>query len=131
MFICKSNYLGDHIRTRRKYLGLFQKDVAEIIGVSEDCITYWENRRSMPQINHYPAIIKFLGYSPSDYTEHELPQRILKYRTEYGLSHKKLGKIIGVDASTISSWERGIHKPNNDKLRLLESIIHSSTSYLN
>lgn len=64
LVICKSNHLGDHIKLKRKYLGLFQKDVAKIIGVSEDCITYWENRRSEPQKRFYSRITEFLGYTP-------------------------------------------------------------------
>jgi len=66
LVICKSNHLGDHIKVKRKYLGLYQKDVAEIIGVSEDSITYWENKRSKPQKRYYSKIIQFLGYSPFD-----------------------------------------------------------------
>ncbi|MGV3598251.1 MAG: helix-turn-helix domain-containing protein [Bacteroidota bacterium] len=43
---------------------LMQKDVAKLIGVSEDCITYWENGRSNPQIRFTQNIIMFLGYIP-------------------------------------------------------------------
>lgn len=56
--------IGDLIRNRRIELNLFQKEVAEIIGVSEDCITYWENERSIPQKRHLSKITSFLGYNP-------------------------------------------------------------------
>jgi len=45
----------------------FQSDVAKIFGVSTDCVTYWENNRSAPQIIFYPKIMEFLGYSPLDF----------------------------------------------------------------
>ena len=57
--------LGDHIRKRRIDLRMLQKDVANVIGVSEDCITNWENNRTIPQIQFMPKIIKFLGYNPN------------------------------------------------------------------
>lgn len=44
--------------------GLLQKEVAVLLGVSEDSITYWENERSHPQVQFYPAIINLLGYYP-------------------------------------------------------------------
>lgn len=56
--------IGEHIKRNRVALRLKQREVADIIGVSEDCITYWENERSKPQRRHYHKIIKFLGYNP-------------------------------------------------------------------
>ncbi|WP_457129299.1 helix-turn-helix domain-containing protein [Mucilaginibacter sp. HD30] len=58
--------LGEHILRRRLQLRLLQKDVAEIVGVTEECVTGWENGRSSPQIHIYPAISVFLGYYPFD-----------------------------------------------------------------
>src|SRR5690606_30970241 len=58
--------LGQHIRKRRMDLGLFQKDIAEIVGTSIDSITFWENGRAQPQIHFFPKIISFLGYYPFD-----------------------------------------------------------------
>ena len=53
--------IGDQIRKRRIQLGLLQKDVARIINVSEDCITYWENNRSSPQKRYKKLILQFLN----------------------------------------------------------------------
>jgi len=51
---------GDKIRNRRIELNLLQKDVAVIIGVCEDTITYWENNRVTPQEKHFKKIQFFL-----------------------------------------------------------------------
>jgi len=53
--------LGEKLRNRRLELGLFQKDVAEILGVCTDTVTNWENNKTEPQIELYPEIIKLLG----------------------------------------------------------------------
>lgn len=55
--------LGEKIRNKRLELGLYQKDIAAIMEVSEDTITYWENNRSKPLTKQYSKIIKFLGIS--------------------------------------------------------------------
>ena len=56
--------LGDHIRAKRLDLGLIQKNVAGIIGVTTDTITNWEKNRNEPMYRHNPRIIEFLGYCP-------------------------------------------------------------------
>ena len=63
-YIQELNTLGDHVRTRRLNLGLFQRHVAEQIGVDEDTICRWENNETCPSVQHIPAIIGFLGYNP-------------------------------------------------------------------
>lgn len=56
--------LGEHIKKRRMDLGLSQAAAARCIGVSEDCLCYWENARNEPMLYQYPAVITFLGYYP-------------------------------------------------------------------
>jgi DNA-binding XRE family transcriptional regulator len=56
--------LGDHIKKRRLELGLFQKDVALILGVDESSVTNWEKNRTKPMLHLFPKIIEFLGYVP-------------------------------------------------------------------
>jgi len=41
-------------------MGLFQKDVARIIGVTTDTITYWENQRYEPSKRFLKEIEAFL-----------------------------------------------------------------------
>ncbi|MCB9044674.1 MAG: transcriptional regulator [Chitinophagales bacterium] len=123
MVICKSNHLGDHIKVRRKYLGLFQKDVAEIIGVSEDSVTYWENKRSEPQIRHYPKIIEFLGYNPHSTSAASLGCRVYQYRIKNGLSIKTLAAKLKINERTLASWEHGNNLPQSSKLDDLLKLI--------
>jgi len=54
--------IGDHLRKRRLDLDLLQKDVAEIIGVTEVTISNWENNKNKPPSRYLKKIIDFLGY---------------------------------------------------------------------
>ena len=57
--------IGEHIRKKRMDLGLLQREVAEIIGVTESSIWNWEHGVE-PELQYNPKIIKFLGYIPFD-----------------------------------------------------------------
>ena len=97
--------LGDHILTRRLDLGLLQKDVAEIIGVTKSTVCYWENGRTEPEFWHLPKIVEFLGYAPE--MEATTPgQRIVLARKLRGMSQKAMAKELGVDPTTLARWER-------------------------
>ena len=115
--------VGEHIKKRRMDLSLLQKDVANIIGVSEDCITYWENARSTPQIQFMPRIVKFLDYNPVDADMKTLAGQIRNYRILNGLSHKKFGEMLGVDATTVGAWELGTSIPKKSTLERIRKYI--------
>lgn len=52
--------IGEKILNRRLELGLYQKEVALLIGVSEDSVTLWENNRVRPQKKYLDKIEAFL-----------------------------------------------------------------------
>ena len=115
--------IGDHIRKKRLDLKIFQKDVAKILGVTEDCITLWEKNHSEPQIQYYPAITKFLGYFSWVIPETGLGGRIKRYRYENGLSLLEMGKLVGSHQTTVLSWEEGSSKPRAAALKVLQEIL--------
>ena len=121
----ESSPIGLHIRKRRLALTLTQEVVALKINVSTDCVTFWENGRSKPQIQHMPKIIEFLGYNPVTYENVTIGGRIKNYRITHGLSHKKLGLQLSVDASTVGSWESNKFKPELDSLNRIEELLQN------
>ncbi|MEE1947261.1 transcriptional regulator [Pedobacter sp. KR3-3] len=116
--------IGDHIRKKRMDLKLFQKDVAKICGVTEDCITNWEKNRCTPQIQFFPIIIKFLGYLPFEVDNTTFPGRLKAYRLTNGLSQRQLGKVLCVEGSVICSWESGALQPCNENLKKVNDILN-------
>jgi transcriptional regulator with XRE-family HTH domain len=83
------NTLGDHIRKRRLDLGLFQKQVAKQIGISEDATYRWESNESSPQVQFIPAIIKFLDYNPLSLPDSP-GQKLVFFRQVLGLIQRGL-----------------------------------------
>jgi DNA-binding XRE family transcriptional regulator len=53
--------LGERLKKKRMDMGLFQKDVARVIGVSTDTITNWEKGRTKSSKNNLERIIRFLA----------------------------------------------------------------------
>ena len=104
-------------------LNLYQSDVAKIFEVSTDCVTYWENNKSSPQIIFYPKIIKFLGYCPFEFDETTISGRIKAYRYRNGTSTKIFGRLLKVNSSTVTEWENGNRIPNPKHQVALENLL--------
>ena len=119
----ETSSIGLHIKKKRLDLKLRQKDVALMVGVTEECIMYWETDFAKPQIQYAPKIIKFLGYNPYVMETETLGGKVKNYRVVHGLSHKKMGGIVGVDGATISTWETGKFKPEGANLNRLNELL--------
>jgi len=104
---------------------MLQKDLAHLIGVIEDCVTFRENNRSQPGANYYPKIIQFLEYFPFEIDTKTLGGQIKMYRFINGLSQDALANRLEVDESTIYHYEKGNHKPQG-KLRLKLQVLLST-----
>lgn len=117
--------IGEHIRKKRVECVLSQAEVASILGVSTDCVTYWENNRSTPQISYYPKIHQFLGYCITEFDETTYAGRIKAYRWKNGLTYKKMGKLLGADGSTITAWEKGESLPSKARMEKFDTKLKS------
>lgn len=121
--IANPTTIGEKMRNRRIELNLFQRDVATLFKVSEDCITNWENDRSGPQIRYMPTIIRFLGINLYKLENESICEKIKLYRNKYGLSYKNAGKIFKVNGTTVSSWEHGKHRPPKKVLMRIHKFL--------
>ena len=119
----ETSSIGLHIKKKRLDLKLLQKDVALLVGVTEESIMHWETGRFPPQLQFYPGIIKFLGYNPFAVETETLGGKVKNYRFLKGISHKKMGKLVGVDGATISTWETGKHEPQGANLTRLNDVL--------
>ena len=115
--------IGEKIRNRRLELGLLQKDIADMIGICEDTVTYWENDRAEPLTKHYPKLIKFLGYIPFEIDTNTTAGKMKMYRFLNGLSQEDLAKELGINESTVFHYENGKHLPQPQTLLKMKYII--------
>ena len=119
----KLKSLGDHIRAKRLDLGLYQKEVADLIGVGESNIWNWENNRCQPEVRFIPKITDFLGYTPYTPTP-SFPEWLKMVRAAAGLTQEQLAQKVGVNESTINDWERGRHRPTQESLERTRDFLY-------
>lgn len=122
--------VGDHIRKTRIERDLTQKDVALVLGVDEDSIVSWEMRGTEPMVQHYPKIIRFLGYYPFMEDTETLGGTLLMSRRMHGLSANELGKWLGVHGTTILSYEKNKTVPSQRTLALYYEFDNEQTKPL-
>lgn len=111
--------LGDHLRKKRLDLKLIQRDVAKMLEVETDTVTYWETNRVEPSPAFIPKIIDFLGYVPLSILPDDPRKRFVVYRKLAGLSQEEFARKLRVDPGTLRKWEKG---------KLLSSEIEQSIS---
>jgi DNA-binding XRE family transcriptional regulator len=121
--------LGEHIKKRRLELGLFQAQMAGIIGVDESTVTNWEKENTKPMLWAIPRIIEFLGYEPTLRSNLTLGEEIRVYRYKRGIPQKELARQLGVDPTTLGRWERDECQPNESIMRRLGSLFHTLDRY--
>ncbi|MBK8164195.1 MAG: helix-turn-helix transcriptional regulator [Gammaproteobacteria bacterium] len=97
--------LGEHIKKRRLTLKLYQREVAERLGVDPITVFNWENgKTTAPPIKVLPSILAFLGYNPFPVPA-TLSERMLAARRIRGWTMKEAAQALGVDPCTWQSWE--------------------------
>ena len=96
--------LGDHIRRRRLDMGLFQREVADQLGVCKSVVWRWETGETEPELRFLPKVFGFIGGDPrSEPTG--LGARLVRWREHKGWSRKRLAAKLKVDEGTLWRWE--------------------------
>ena len=80
--------------------------MAEALGVSVSTVCNWEMNRTSVATRYLPKVMTFLGYDPRK-EPGQLGDRIRMQRERRGLSQAALAEQLGLNASTVTAWERG------------------------
>ena len=119
---------GDHLLKRRLELKLFQREVAQILGVNETSVDDWEKRRTDPMVHLIPRITQFLGYTPPMFNGQTTGQKIIAYRHIRGMSQQALALTLKVDPGTLGRWGRDESSPTGELTFSLEPFFRECFS---
>ena len=61
--------LATYIRSRRKNIGMTQKELSEKVGVSMNTVARWERNESEPSWSDFIKVCVVLGMNPLDFME--------------------------------------------------------------
>jgi len=117
----KLETLGDHIKSRRLTLKLFQRQVADELGTDETTLFRWEHNMVWPQIHYFPQILKFLGYDPFPASV-TLADKLRAARRRLGLTQTAFAEQLEVDPVTLRKWEQDKAHPNRRSLKKIKKF---------
>lgn len=122
--------IGEHLRDRRRALGLSQYDLAALMGVNHKVISDWELGETQPK-DHMPALCKFCRLSTADIEKLE-PNKLL-HHTKYPILKRffdihpvkssEIAKCCNVTRQTVNSWQRGAYWPMSDQISRICSYL--------
>jgi transcriptional regulator with XRE-family HTH domain len=119
--------LGDHLRAKRIESGLTQKQLCTQLGCDHLSLGHWELNQHQPSLKFIPRIVEFLGFDPFPEILDPI-QRLRNLRLLKGWRVDVVARLVGVDPSSISSWERGEHQPTRGNVLKIENFLNSNTT---
>lgn len=93
-------------------LNLLQRDVAELVGVTERTVHNWETEAHLVRPAHWPAILEFLGYDPRP-PGRTIGEKLKLHREGQGLTAADLARRWGVDPATVTKYELRADRRHN------------------
>lgn len=97
--------VGEHIKKVRMDRDLLQREVADIVGVTGRNVMNWETARDQPRFDHWPGVIRFLGYDPYGDPE-SFSEKMSAVMRRDGLSKTGLASVLGVSQRAVIVWGR-------------------------
>jgi DNA-binding XRE family transcriptional regulator len=61
----KPQTLGEHLKKRRRELGLLQREAADWMGIDTWTYLNWEKDKTVPVAARFRPVVTFLGYDPT------------------------------------------------------------------
>ncbi|MBU0706965.1 helix-turn-helix transcriptional regulator, partial [Patescibacteria group bacterium] len=126
--------LGERIRKARMDKGLYAKELAKMLGVTDDTMLNWEKGRNMPQYKDVrnlqnaldlkiPAVLIYRDYPFNPVT---FSQKFKQKRLDLHLNQKEAAKKLGFEVTTIRRLECGkMKKPQKKTMEKLKDFLMS------
>jgi transposase len=121
--------LGEHLKKRRKELGLLQREVAERMGVSTDTVVNWEKDNTKPVAAQFKPVVVFLGYDPTPEPQ-TLAERVEAKQRRLGASLAQVARHLGWDPGSLRRYLDGTWRISPDRRDALEAFLRAEDTAL-
>lgn len=111
--------LGEKIKELRKRDGRKQEDLANVLGITNQAVSRWENEGSYPDVEMIPAIANYFGVTIDELFGYENDREkkitaIIRKVDEYDIKHSNDGNWV---EECLSILRDGLAEfPNNERL---------------
>jgi transcriptional regulator with XRE-family HTH domain len=121
--------LGEHLRRRRRELGLLQREAAERMGVSAETVGSWEKGKTRPVPAQFRPVVAFLGYDPASAPQ-TLAERVEAKQRSLGASLAQVARHLGWDPSSLTRYLDGTWHLSPDRRDALEAFLNAEDAAL-
>jgi transcriptional regulator with XRE-family HTH domain len=121
--------LGEHLKKRRKELGLLQREVAKQMGVNTWTYLNWEKGKTEPVASQFRPVIEFLGYDPTPEPK-TLGDRLQAKRRATGMTFDQVAFHLGWDAGSLTRYLKGSWQLSPSRSTALEAFLEAEPASL-
>ena len=121
------NSLGQHLKTRRRELGLLQREAAAQMGVCKEAYANWEKDRTKPVASQFRPVVEFLGYDPTPEPK-TLAERLEAKRRALGATLDQVATTLGWDGGTLARYLNGTWRLPPARASALEAFLRSDAA---
>jgi transcriptional regulator with XRE-family HTH domain len=114
--------LGEHLKKRRKELGLLQREVAGQMGVNTWTYLNWEKGKTEPVASQFRPVIEFLGYDPTPEPK-TLADRLQVRRRATGMTFEQVAAYLGWDPGSLTRYLNGTWRISPGRSAALEAFL--------
>jgi DNA-binding XRE family transcriptional regulator len=121
--------LGEHLKKRRRELGLLQREAAERILIKRDTYVNWETGKTEPVAAQFRPVVEFLGYDPAP-TPTTLGERLEAKQRSLGASFSQVARHLGWDPGSLRRYLDGTWRISPDRQLALEVFLSTEVAEL-
>lgn len=121
--------LGEHLKKRRRELGLLQREAAAVLGVVVETLINWEKDRTKPVASQFRPVVAFLGYDPTPEPV-TLAERVEAKRRRLGVTFEQVAIYLGWDPASLTRYLNGTWRISPDRRDALEEFLKAEEAAL-
>jgi transcriptional regulator with XRE-family HTH domain len=114
--------LGEHLKKRRRQLGLLRREAAEQMGIQRHSYVNWETGKTEPVTAQFRPVVEFLGYDPTPVPQ-TLAERLEAKRRELGVTFEQAAKYLGWDPGSLTRYLKGTWALSPTRAEALERFL--------
>jgi len=117
--------LGEHLKKRRRELGLLQREAAARMAIGTDTYANWETGKTEPVAAQFQPVVAFLGYDPTPKPT-TLAERVQARRRALGVTFSQVARHLAWDSGTLTRYLNGTWRMPSARAAQLEAFLSAT-----